>query len=123
MEYQNQRWTDFEEIVQRTVNTEVKARLKSNAIVQDLDVYCPKGHCLSHNTSLKVQTQGFRDSFCSKKTKSKDLKFAMPRCNMAKPAKKKNKNKRPVRAERTNSGHWRQCHQGHKEKKAQSQML
>ena len=54
---QNRASTSFIEIVQRAVNPEVKAGLKSSTMVRDSDARCPRGHCPSHNTSSKVQTQ------------------------------------------------------------------
>ena len=42
--------------MQSAVNAEVKIGLRSNTIVWDLDAYCLKGHCLSHNISSKMQT-------------------------------------------------------------------
>ena len=82
---------DFEEIVQRAVNTEAKAGLKSSTMVRDLDVRCPKGHHLSHNTSSKVQTQGSKDSSRSKEPKPKNLKPAPSRDDAAELAKKEDK--------------------------------
>ena len=81
---------NFEEIVQKTVNAKVKASLRSSIIVQDSDVRCPKGHCLSHNTSFKVKTQGSNHKNLprSKESKSKDPKSAPPRDNMMELAKK-----------------------------------
>lgn len=87
--------TSFKEILQKAVNGEVKTGLKSSAIVWDLDVCYLKDHCLSYNTSSKVQTKGFKDFSQSEDPKLKNLKFAPPRDNMAKPAKKENKKKSP----------------------------
>ena len=36
---------------------EAKVGLRSSIIIWDLNARYPKGHCLSHNTSLKVQIQ------------------------------------------------------------------
>ena len=47
---------NFEEMVQKAVNAEVKAGLQSSTIVQDLDIRYPKGHCPSNSTASKVQT-------------------------------------------------------------------
>ena len=58
MKQQDQEAIDFEEIVQKTVNAEAKAALKSSAIVRDLDIRCPQGHRPSNSTIAKVQTQG-----------------------------------------------------------------
>ena len=49
---------NFEEIVQKAVNAEAKAGLRSSTMVWESDAYCPKSHHLSHNTFSKVQTQG-----------------------------------------------------------------
>ena len=56
MEQQDRESMDFEEMVQRAVNAKAKAGLRSSTMVRDLDVRCPRGHHLSHNTSSKVQT-------------------------------------------------------------------
>ena len=47
---------DFEEMMQKTVNAEAKAGLRSSAMVRDSDIRCPRGHRLSNNTASKVQT-------------------------------------------------------------------
>ena len=44
--------------MQRAVNVELKAGLRSSTMVRESDAHCSRGHCPSHNTSLKVQTQG-----------------------------------------------------------------
>ena len=88
---------DFEEMVQRAINAEAKTGLRSSTMVRDLDACCPRGHCLSYNTSSKVQSQGCKDSSCSEEPKSKDPKLAPSHDNAAKPAKKedrKNKKKK-----------------------------
>ena len=58
MEQQDRESMDFEEIVQRTVNAEAKAGLKSSTMVRESDARCPRGHRPSYNASSKVQTQG-----------------------------------------------------------------
>ena len=98
MEQQDWESMDFEEIIQRTVNVEAKVGLRSSIMVRDSDACCPRGYRLSHNTSSKVQTQGSKDSSCSKKPKLKDPKPASSRDNAAELAKKENrkdKKKRP----------------------------
>ena len=82
---------DFEEMVQWAVNAKAKAGLRSSIIVQDSNVHCSRGHRPSHNTFLKVQTQGFKDSSRSKKPKPKDPKPVPSRDNAAELAKKKDK--------------------------------
>ena len=42
--------------MQKAVNTEIKAGIKSSIIVRDADSCCPKSHRLSQNTSAKMQT-------------------------------------------------------------------
>ena len=82
--------------MQKAVKAKFKAGLKSSAMVRELDVRCVRGHCLSHNTSSKVQTQGssHKDSPRSEKLKPKDLKPA-PSCDdAAEPAKKEDRNKK-----------------------------
>ena len=44
--------------MQRVVNAEAKASLRSSIMVWDADSRCPRDHRLSQNTSTKVQTQG-----------------------------------------------------------------
>ena len=86
--------TNFKEMVQKTVNAEVKTGLRSNTIVWNLDAYCLRGYRPSYNTSLKMQTQGSnnKDFSRSEKPKSKDPKPAPLRNNAAiKPAKKKDR--------------------------------
>ena len=78
-------------MVQRAVNAEAKAGLRSSTMVRNLDARCPESHCLSHNTSSKVQTQGSKDLFRSKETKSKDPKSALSRDNTAESPKKDNR--------------------------------
>ena len=58
MEQQDREAIDFEEMVQKAVNAEVKAGLRSSAMVRDLDIRCLQGHRPSNNTASKVQTQG-----------------------------------------------------------------
>ena len=58
MEQQDRASTSFEEMVQRAVNAEAKAGLRSSIMVRDADSRCLRGHRPSQNTSTKVQTQG-----------------------------------------------------------------
>ena len=43
--------------MQRAVNAEAKADLRSSIIVQDSELYYPKDHHSLNSTTLKVQTQ------------------------------------------------------------------
>ena len=78
-------------MVQKAVNAEAKASLRSSTMVRDSDARCPRGHRPSHNTSSKVQTQGSKDSSRPKETKPKDPKSAPSRDNVAESPKKDNK--------------------------------
>ena len=94
-------------MVQKIVNVEAKAGLRSSIMVYDLDAHCPRSHRLSHNTFSKVQTQGSnnKDIFCSKEPKPKDLKPALLRDNAAmEPAKKEDRKdkKKKFRKQRQN---------------------
>ena len=63
--------------MQRAVNAEAKAGLKSSAMVQDLDTYCFKGHRFFHATLAKIQIQGFNIKESKpKKSRLKKLKPA-----------------------------------------------
>ena len=85
---------DFEEMVQKTVNAEAKAGLRSSTMIRKLDARCPRGHRASHNTFLKLQTQGSKDSSRSEEPKPKDPKPA-PSCdNTAESAKKEDRKKK-----------------------------
>ena len=95
IEQQDRESINFEEIVQSAVNAKAKAGLRSSTMVQDLDACCPRGHCPSHNTFSKMQTQGssHKNSPRSEKSKNKDLKSSSPHNNAAELAKKENKKK------------------------------
>ena len=80
MEQQNREAMDFEEIMQRAVNAEAKAGLRSSAMVRDSDICCPQGHHPSNSTASKVQTQG---------TSTKEPRPKESKIKEAKPAKKK----------------------------------
>ena len=51
---QNREFMDFEEMVQKVVNAEAKAGLKSSTMVRGSDIHYLWGHRLSYNTSSKV---------------------------------------------------------------------
>ena len=99
IEQQDRESTNFEEMVQKAVNAETKAGLRSSIMVWELDARCPKGHRLSHNTSSKVQTQGssHKDSPRSEKPKPKNPKPAPSYDNIAEPAKKEDKKEKKKR--------------------------
>ena len=90
-------------MVQRAVNAEAKAGLRSSIMVRDLDAHCPRGHRSSHNTSTKVQTQSSKDSSRLKETKPKDLKSA-PSCDNAVESPKKNNRKDKKKVSGVKSG-------------------
>ena len=91
MEQQDRESMNFEEMVQKAVNAEAKTGLRSSIRVRDLDAHCPRGHRPSHNTSLKVQTQGFKDSSRSKKLKPMDPNPALSCNDVAESAKKEDR--------------------------------
>ena len=80
MEQQDRESIDFEEMVQRAVNAEAKASLKSSAMVRDSDIRYPQNQHSSNNTASKVQTQ---------RTSAKKPRPEESRPIEAKPAKRK----------------------------------
>ena len=54
IEQQNRESMDFEEMVQKAVNAEARAGLRSSTIVRNSDARYSRGHRPSHNTSSKV---------------------------------------------------------------------
>ena len=93
IEQKDREFINFEEMVQKTVNAEAKAGLRSSTMVRDLNAHCFRGHCPSHNTSSKVQTQGssHKDSPRSEKLKPKDPKLAPSLDDTVEPAKKEDR--------------------------------
>ena len=77
MEQQDRASTSFEEMVQRAVNAEAKAGLRSSIMVRDANSHCPRSHRPSYNTSTKVQTQGSTVKE-SKPEKSRPKKSKLP---------------------------------------------
>ena len=67
-------------MIQKTVNIKAKVGLRFSVMVRDLDIRCPKNHCLFHATLAKIQIQGFN----TKKSKPKEF-----RPTESKPAKSK----------------------------------
>ena len=89
---------DFEEMVQRAVNAEAKAGLRSNTMVRESDAGCPRGQRPSHNISSKMQIQGTtaKEPY-SEEPKPKDPKPA-PSCdNATEPAKKEDRKEKKKR--------------------------
>ena len=85
---------NFEEIMQRAVNVEAKASLKSSIIIWDLDIYCSGSHRSFNSTALKMQTQGttVKDSSRPKKPKVKETKSI--RANAVEPLEQDKKDKK-----------------------------
>ena len=95
-------------MIQKIVNIKAKANLKSGTIVQDLDADWFKGYCLSHNISLKIQTQSSnnKDFFYSEELKLKDPKPTLLYDNvMTKPAKKKDRKNKKKRFQKQKQEH------------------
>ena len=101
MEQQDRESIDFEEMVQRAVNAEAKAGLRSSTMVRESDARCSKGHHLSHNIPSKMQTQGTT----AKKPRTKEFRLkeakltdgknpALPRSKSAEPGKTSRTDKR-----------------------------
>ena len=92
---------NFEEMVERAVNAKAKMGLRSNTMVRDSDIHCPKGYHPSNSTGLKVQTKGIivKESK-PKKSKLKESKLAkgknpaLPRSKSIKPGKISRTNKK-----------------------------
>ena len=93
MEQQDREFVNFEEMVQKAVNAEAKAGLRSTIMVQDSDIRCPQGYCPSKNTASKVQTPRkiAKDFSRLEKLGTKDRKLVSPRDNAAELAKKEYK--------------------------------
>ena len=93
MEQQDRESVNFEEMVQRAVNAEAKAGLRSTTMVRDSDIRCLQGYHPSNNTTSKVQTQrtAVKDSSRPEESKTKDPKSVPLRDNPAEPAKKEDK--------------------------------
>ena len=56
IEQQNRASTSFEEMMQRAINAEAKAGLRSSILIRNADSRCLRDHRPSQNTSTKVQT-------------------------------------------------------------------
>ena len=92
---------DFEEIMQRVVNAEAKAGLRSSAMVRNSDICYPQGHRSSNSTISKVQTQGTSakephpKEFRTKEAKPAEGKApAPPRTNAAESSEQSKKDKK-----------------------------
>ena len=94
---------NFEEMVQKAVNTKAKVGLRSSTMVRDSDICCSRNQHLSNSTASKVQTQETtaKDFYRPKKPKTKETKYVY--ANVAEPsesAKKKDKQKRLKRRQK-----------------------
>ena len=77
MEQQDREAMKFGEMVQRAVNVEAKAGLKSSAMVQDSDIRYLRGYRPSSSIAAKVQTQGtFAKEPHPEEFKTKEAKLA-----------------------------------------------
>ena len=77
VEIKQQDWEsmNFEDMVQKTVNAEAKAGLRSSTMVRDSNICCLRGHCLSISTASKIQTQKTTaNDFYLKELKVKNVK-------------------------------------------------
>ena len=57
MEQQDREAMNFEKMVQKAVNVEAKAGLRSSTMIWDSEFHCRRGHRPSNSTASKVQTQ------------------------------------------------------------------
>ena len=85
---------DFEKMVQKAVNAEVKVGLWFSTIVWELDICCHRSHYSSNSTASKVQIQGTNTKETKfEESKPKELKSAkgknpiLPRSKSTKPKK------------------------------------
>ena len=93
IEQQNRKSVNFEKLIQKSVNAKAIAGLKSIIMVQDSDLCCSQGHCLSNSITSKMQTEKIttKDFSRPQKLKIKDLKSILSHNNIAELAKKENK--------------------------------
>ena len=54
MEQQDRESMDFEEMVQKTVNTKAKVGLRSSTMIRELDIRSLRGYRPSHNIFSKM---------------------------------------------------------------------
>ena len=86
----------FEEIMQKTINTESKTSLTSSTMVRNLDIHCPKDYRFFNSIVSKVQTQGttIKDFLHPEEPKVKEAKFVCANAaEFSEPTKKKKKQK------------------------------
>ena len=96
MEQQDRESMDFEDMVERAVNAEAKASLRSSTMVRDLDIRCPRGHRPSNSIAAKVQTQGTKDSH-PEEPKVKETRPAASWSEASEPSKQARKEKKKKR--------------------------
>lgn len=69
--------------------------LRSNIMVQDLDIYCSRGYCSSNNTTAKIQTQKTTiKNPRPKEAKAKDPKPILFYNNMVEPLEQEKKDQK-----------------------------
>ena len=96
MEQQDWESMDFKEMIQKTVNAESKAGLRSSTMVRDSDICYPRGHRPSNNTAAKVQTQGTKNSY-PEEPKVKEVRPTPSRTEASKPSEQARKEKKKKR--------------------------
>ena len=80
IEQQDLESINFKEIVQRAVNTEVKAGLRSSTMVRNSDICCPRNHCLSNSIASKIQKKKIiAKNFPQEEPKVKEVKPILSR--------------------------------------------
>ena len=88
-------------MVQKIVNAEAKAGLRSSAMIRDSDICCLRGHRPSNSIASKVQTQGMsakeprpEESKIKKAKRAKKKAPAPPRTNAAESSEQGKKDKK-----------------------------
>ena len=99
IEHQDRESNDFEEMLQRIVNAESKAGLKSSTMIQDSDIRYLQDYRSSNSIASKVQTQGTtaKDSH-RKEPKVKEVKpTSSQAAEVSKPSEQAHKEKKRKR--------------------------
>ena len=95
MEQQDRKSMNFEEMVQRAVNVEAKAGLRSSIMVRDSDICCLRDHRPSNSTASKVQTQETTiKDFYLEELKVKETRPTSSRTKANEPSKQAHKEKK-----------------------------
>lgn len=61
MEQRGRENNSWEELVEKTIEVEVKTGLQPSSYIRDMDQYCPRGNCLIYTTTTKSQASAIQD--------------------------------------------------------------